>query len=681
MNLDNLIDLVDANRKASGKKKHAIEKSYVRKILEDANIGVLLNQESPSTKASRLVIRRVSFRGRKWQEDNNSLPFHYDRELRSGVNAWVASNSCGKSTVLKVITWAFTGIEPALKGDVAQWLEEAAVEIEVLDDGIYTIQYFIRPGRPRVTGKILRLPIEKITAEPLESAVIKEFTGINSMTAAVAEFLGPRFGFQGVEWVESKRYDINLYQKAVSWEVYSQAMFLGSDDYSDFLFPDRKNWMHHRNTLSAYLKLDLLKAVAKLEKLYREAHQEHQLEDRRVKANAKFIVGKIQQLKQELDIVNARIEGIDTGHSAVVDVSYASQVNEQVSRLTERRVEVTSSLNKYISEERQLREEQNVAKRQAQEMRESIQFKLYISGLEVERCPLCEASIPIKQQYTDLDDVQCRVCHNPLQKVQDTNLQERYLKESEERIAGLQRDLRKVKRRIASANNELSIVDKHLSECKKEYEDLSRQQRAGFTSELRELLNRQGHILGQIEELQQFSPESQSEHITRLKDKRDVLQAAKAILQNLVSERSRESLDLLQEKVTELALKFRVMNVQEVFLNRNLDLFTRQSGDPFPFQKMELGEKLRLKIAFHLALLELRLKENIGRHPGLLIIDAPGGAEMTDDIFSSILDGICKIDHEYGNKCQILVASTRDEMLQAFTPERIEYKPDGETLF
>ncbi|MCA9921460.1 MAG: hypothetical protein KC421_03760 [Anaerolineales bacterium] len=693
MNLNELIDLTYAYFKGK-RTKHPLEKSFVIQVLEDADIDKLLNETSTNQKASRLIIRRVYFRGYKWQDDqktsqndqeiiqeNQEIPFEYDRQLHTGINGWVADNSRGKSTILKIIVWALTGVEPNLKSDTLAWLQEVAIEIEIEDDGIYTIQFYVRPSKPTVDGRIVELPIDQIPKDSPDIDSIKEFTGAKSMTFAIASFFGQRFGFQETEWVESKRYDISLKQKNISWEIYSQAMFLGSDNYNDFLFPDNTNRSHHQKAVSAYLGLDLIACVSRLEKLYREASQEHQLEDRRIKTNATHVEAKIKQLQRDLQIIDQKIKDIDNNQAAIIDAEYVTLVQEQVAQLTDMHYNTHSGLNKFLIEERSFREEKNLARKQAQEMRESIQFKLYISGLDVERCPLCETNIPIEQGYLNLDDPECRVCHNPLQKSQDTTQQERFLKKAEENIKRLDRELKRVKRSINTTREKLTSVERQLSERKEEYQDLSRQQRAGFTTELRELLNKRGYISGQLEELDQLVPHNQEDYLRRLKQKSEVLNRAKIILQNHMAEYSKQALGHLQRKATELALAFRVKNVQEVFLNYKFDLFARQSGKPNIYSNMEMGEQLRMKIAFHLAFLELRVKNNIGRHPGVLIIDAPGGAEMTDEIFNAILSGISEIDAKYGDKVQILTASTRHELADAFPPENIEHMPNDEPLF
>lgn len=683
MQLNDLIIRTHADLTAR-KKRMPVTEPSIEQVLEGAGISAFLTEGSDMAGAPRLIIRRVQFRGQKWQQDGILMPFEYDRRLNSGVNVWVAGNSRGKSTVLKVIVWALTGVKPTMKQDIEKWLTEVAVEIEISNEGIYTIQYFLTSSKSDISGRILQMSIDDINVLPAENLSLNskvDFSGRRAMKDKIGEFFSVRFGFHDIDWVEAKRYKIDLTTKTVSWDVYSQVMFLGADDYSDYMFPDYRNKSNRQSTLSNYLGMDLVKAVAELKRQFRESDQEFQLEKRRIQTNAKGIQDRIDQLQSELEDVEARIRSIDAGRAAVVDTSYAQSVNEKVSRLTKQKADTALALEALKTDERRLRQEINLTRRQAREMKEAIQFKLYLSGLEVERCPLCETGIPITPIESHLDESSCRVCHNPLKPVTDTSEQERILRNAEGKTRELNRQLRNTRRSIKQMEDALAKTSDELEQFSQEFQSLAEQQRQGFSAEFSRLLNRRGYLAGQLQELRQLAPSSQADYLQQLEHQRDILQCARNVLEIEMNSRAENSLGFLEERVSELARQFRVRNVQSVFLNNNYELFVRQSDSSIRFPALDTGEKLRLKLAFHLALLALRIEEGVGRHPGVLIIDAPGGAEMTDATFDAILSGISDLAGRVGNQVQILIASTRDELADPFPLENVERMPEGKALF
>lgn len=110
-------------------------------------------------------------------------------------------------------------------------------------------------------------------------------------------------------------------------------------------------------------------------------------------------------------------------------------------------------------------------------------------------------------------------------------------------------------------------------------------------------------------------------------------------------------------------------------------MFVKQSGHTIRFLDMDTGERLRLKIAFQLALLMQRVEAGVGRHPAFLIVDAPGSAEMDEQYLSAITNGFADIENRFGDQVQILIASSKDELLDMFSEDKVENKLEGEFIF
>ena len=80
-------------------------------------------------------------------------------------------------------------------------------------------------------------------------------------------------------------------------------------------------------------------------------------------------------------------------------------------------------------------------------------------------------------------------------------------------------------------------------------------------------------------------------------------------------------------------------------------------------------------------MLMVSISDGMGRHPGLLIIDAPGGAEMDEKHFQQILQGFSDIHEQIGTEIQLLIASTKESMASICKPDCLEHLQDKEVLF
>jgi hypothetical protein len=189
------------------------------------------------------------------------------------------------------------------------------------------------------------------------------------------------------------------------------------------------------------------------------------------------------------------------------------------------------------------------------------------------------------------------------------------------------------------------------------------------------------YLRGQIQQLRVLLEESHTQKLKELKDKVDIFDMAYLQLQAVVIRHHSNQLKSLAEQTTKMALLFGVSNLESIFFNNQLDMMIRQAGRNIRFGNMETSEMLRLKIAFHLALLVLRTIDHVGRHPGLLIVDAPGSGEMDEQHFSKILQGFSKIKELLSDQVQILIASTREELATVCEGDRLECLSEGKSIF
>lgn len=661
-----------------------LSQAMVEEVLAETGIPPLFEQETISVLPKKVLLHTLWVSGHKRKRHlsaNEVVPFSYQRHLEVGVNGWIAGNGTGKSTLLKLVVWAITGVEPALKQDIRSWIEDVAVEISIADV-LYTIRYFPRMEAPKVTGFIVQQDLETCLHQMDTSHILASFSGAAEMGQQIALFFREKMHFAPLLSQPQDALSQTTSQTSVSWNVYAQALFLGAD-YTDYLFPKRSDsgGKSHQKTLSIYLGLGSPEALTRLEIAYENVRDEYRFESRRVTTNAQGVREKIEDLEEELRGIAERLQAIEQGQSVLVDPAYLTHVQEQIAEYTTRVVDLSLSEQQLLKEERETQKKLGDMQRACQELREAIQFKVFLSGLSIERCPNCEQAISPERIEEEMHKKQCRLCLHELRPVQSVEHYEIMLQETSKTVVDLERTLRTIKKDVRKTIGLRKQEENALEHWRSELQDLPRQERAGFTQEVRELLDRRGYLNGQLQQLREQTEEVHSQQLTQLKTAQDILEVALIEMRGLIWQHAAHQWNQLQERTTQLARLFGITDLEHVSfsISERFNLFIKQGGNTILFREMEASEMLRLKLAFHLALLLLHVTDGIGYHPGLLIVDAPGGAEMDDHHFQNILQGFLNAKSQLGDQAQILIASTKASLTSIC--DAVEQRAEDTSLF
>lgn len=97
-----------------------------------------------------------------------------------------------------------------------------------------------------------------------------------------------------------------------------------------------------------------------------------------------------------------------------------------------------------------------------------------------------------------------------------------------------------------------------------------------------------------------------------------------------------------------------------------------KSDKPISFGKiMNPGERFRAKLALFLAMMQLGCEVGYGRHPGFLLIDQLGAAEMVPVDLRASAAALKGIDENFGEKVQIICCTARPEFAEATKEEKV----------
>ena len=105
-----------------------------------------------------------------------------------------------------------------------------------------------------------------------------------------------------------------------------------------------------------------------------------------------------------------------------------------------------------------------------------------------------------------------------------------------------------------------------------------------------------------------------------------------------------------------------------------------KGGKQISFTKIKNpGERFRAKLALFLAMMQLGCEPNFGRHPGFLLIDQLGTAEIVPVDLQASAAALKHIDSNFGDKVQIICCTARPEFKKATAATKVYGPTAAET--
>ena len=140
-------------------------------------------------------------------------------------------------------------------------------------------------------------------------------------------------------------------------------------------------------------------------------------------------------------------------------------------------------------------------------------------------------------------------------------------------------------------------------------------------------------------------------------------------------------LDRASAEITRIFKALGVTAADDVRLDRAARAYVTKGGLIISFGKLSDGEQLRLRIATVLALMHTAKEHASGRHPGLLIIDSPGNADMKGENVAEAIREIAAVVEDVAN-VQIFVGMRNVELARkVVAPSRVIAAGEGEQLW
>jgi len=663
----------------SSKNRERISRDRVAEVVADLR----LDERRPVRRSPSLRIRRLRFAGQKHLREQPTEPFVYDQTFAPGVNViCITDNEVGKSSILKTIKYALTGDSSDYDADVRSWITDVWLAF-TLDRQEFTVLLSTRDSGPRallVPSEEFR-PIETL-AEETTLAII-DVSGADAIKAELQRFFFQRLGLGELSWTQQDPSSPGgVAERSTSWLTYFQALQIpdGGDRY---LLCDAQHAMGNQDglILSSFLGLNLVEPLNQLGMEAALARKEVKLEERLTVEQmnqAKEVVGRLEEELQEvrstLQLIvtaqEARRRAVEGGEPAQRLIASQSALVEKASERLHLEAE-REELNRTI-QHRRARERQ---------LREAVTLQLHFTGLEVTLCPNCDAAIDVDAVEREQAVHACRLCGKP---AQDADAQE---------IAAMSAEADSIKREIEDTVRGRDAITARLGQLRREIDSLTAdvatlteaaQQGIAFALPTAEeeversgLHERVGELQAELNVARRKAEPPPLTDDNELELRVRVLEKVREVLRDEADRRNRGLLERLSALTQDMARTIGAESISDVTCSPLGKVDLRKHGQRVTFSGINNeGERLRIKLAFFLAMMRLGREPGLGRHPGFLLIDQPGSGEMVPEDFAALAQIFHRVDDEHSDAVQVICCTARREFEAATTPEKM-YGPQN----
>lgn len=669
----------------------------------------------------RLSVGAIHFAGVKNLADDEGaetrrfVPFSFHRAFTTPVTAFVSDgkNDAGKSSTLDILKWGLRGTSK-VAGDVQKWLRQVCVLLTISGERIL-VAWRVDVGSP--TGHLLVVPdtvelgLEGFSAETAdvmsecsqESAaagepifksdgpvdglierlldegafIVGSFEGAEEMATTVSEIMLQRLGLDSLtQWTRvagaTDADDGNLVGHG--WPLWSQALAITKPSEAAAI---GETPFQAQNVLNTFLATEW--GATKLAARAHKKAVEGQLAGfaRRRARDSESRDANVQALRAELAEAEAELNSIPVPSKTAEEVEAAmSDVTSATASLTRTQLALADAALAYGSAEREL----NAAEQDLAALREAAVTKRFWHALKPSCCPRCDAKVQPEQWKREQEGC-CSLCNNPIDGSDaapeategdddvDDNLDPVAL--AEQRLGQTRVDVDWL-----SALHDEAIG--HAKAAQAEFERVSQiiANVHGDPVERRALERRIAVLDGRIQE--RLQPSKVEPEEAALTTDAQILVAVEAVAGASAKSDFSKALSSVSAQITTLGKDLGINNLEKATLQANAHLPVVKGGEKIPFGKLTDGEKLRLKVALVVSLLDVGTTSGLGRHPGLLIVDSLATEELNQENGELLLRELNRVAGNYG--LQIITSTAHSELVAAVLPPEAVQRPTEEGL-
>ncbi|SKC74625.1 large ATP-binding protein [Paraburkholderia hospita] len=600
----------------------------------------------------RLVLREIEFSGEKDGVANAGAFTFSWTSLDHGLWAMLSEHNLrGKSTIIEIVRWMIRG-RPSnnLQDDVRRWVHAVRLGF-LLDSDQYEI---VAKTQGEPIGSLCRIRAPIATGGEPERTVLADFATDGEFEAVMADFFMRTFAMDPISsWRQGKEDEGQSVSH--SWVAFSGAMFIGTN--YDVLLGDMPVATGLTSRLmQMYLGVPWVSTLAAAKTAHQLVEQAVQVSARKNEQGKEAINARIANISAQLSEKRAELAKIPSDEAVRnainADTTELADVRRQergMAEHAERAVAALRDLTAVYQEER----------RDLQTHMDAMSATAVFRRLEPKCCPRCDHTISKAKKALESSTHSCSVCGESITNSEDgeaikVDLQER-VAASEAAVTRASAKKEEAESELTALRRKIDLLQGRLESASKELDSAVRRQEAAVAVAVLE---------GRLEEAS-ISPASQADDRSgELK----ILSAVVAETEVRVKAVRDGLLTDVSARLVEYAKAFGMENLSEASLKGNATLSLVKGGVPTSYGKVTEGEKLRLKVATVLAMIEIAEARGIGRHPGLLMIDSPAAQEVSpvdvDHLVAGLQAVFTKLPH-----FQVFVAGISSKAITDHIPE------------
>ena len=621
--------------------------------------GIIAQSTLPRRR--RLCVSTISLRGIK-TTSSGATDIDFDwKDLGPGLWALLSDdNFQGKSSLINIIYAALRGEFPLyIKPDVWSWLSDLSVDFMV-EQTLYRVEVSKPVGIK--DADLARGVLSRLDGDTWLD--VYSGTAGNALAQAVADNMMEEFSF-GKFFAHNKDDGTHTH----GWHSIASSFFVTGPGKA--VFGEVVHDGMPLRLLQLFMGLPWITTYSAAASAYKKV------------LTARERVQAPSPVKQQLATRLAVIEG-ELGRAR-------KALSDRVDRVALRRNLVAGdrllvSLQTKVEEERDrvadLERQALTARRSAGEVRRTLQQMtderaagLVFRELRPVCCPSCDTGIDSRRYHAADAGATCALCGAEHVEADDEasmldDLKEE-AREAEAVAARLEAELGAAKRRRGANEIEREAAQRTVEDIKSELaspEDADAEIRVGA-------------LEAQVAQLKEIIDEQSPQVAVPATDDAEILKHAAKVTKDLYDDMQRDLLKEVSGQLLRLCTEFGIKNLTDLNWTGNGAINITQGGTDLTFGSLAAGEKLRLRIAAALAVIEVARNRHYGRYPGLLVLDSPAAQEMAEEDFAALLASVLKVVNQSEDVQVIVGARARPELLGVVESQRRLHAKGGRFLF
>lgn len=654
--------LGEAVRAELERRRVEIDLARVEKILLDADVSSTASRGVPA----RLRVKRLRVTGTKQYSEGpgeetasaamRTAPIDLNWTPENGVNGVGSeANLRGKSSVLHLTMWALTG-RSHLQADVISWVDHVDAEFEVDGVPLY-VEFDVTNGKP--AGKVE----QKVTSG--SRTVLGAFSGHAEFESVMGSVMLERLRLDAISVFS------NGVETEHAWPSYAAALTVHANKLDPII--------GNENTLKTrILQMFVGTSWAAVDAQVATALNSHSYADEESKAQRRAAASvTATALERAEDRVARAKELYDEFDPTEPDVdtvfALASTASERAREAHDLSLQLMTARNSAAAVRSHLRAEEM---RQQAAAEDAVARRMF-NGMTPSVCPRCSTKVTPERYAAEATDHECSLCLHEFDlddhvdiKVDDLDgnggeeIEVDVEAEDNELVEEVVAPLKALQEAVAESEAGVTALQQQHQQAeaeRAEAEDAAVKGREKLDSARARLqaefeLARAQSALETLQNATILQPVATGDD-----EELVVLRIASNLTKKWVREDQGPLLESVSDAIAVLARRFGSTNITSVKLkgNGNMDVF--KGGADTTYSGLTNGEKLRIKLAAVIALIELGHRDGVGRHPGLLFIDSPAAEEIPEADLKIMLEAMTAVAEE--TDVQIVVATTHGSML------------------